>query len=439
MNHRAFLLALTFAALPAARSLEAQSATASGVFAQGLQAYQNLELSSAARLFRLALSVNSADSLSTGERADALMYLYAAEVLASHRDSANAVSLRLLALNPRYEADALVFPPEIVTALERRRRDVKIVLARIEGSAVLRPREEPFRVALVATSFHPIVAVVAREDGAPFVTIYDGTIEDSLDVTWNGLDPDGNDAPTGRYTVNISSRDSRGRSLRTVRVPFDVRSTPAAVAAAPAETPETAPVSPGAPSSLAFSAGAGAGLYSATSGTAAGDVSLSGIGLAGEGTLSMGRFGLRLGYGEASLSAKGDATADRKQVEGLAMLGVRTLPFLTFWIGPHARAWTSDAGNQRWLMWEIRAEVRHQLTEMLGLAVAGWSVAQGSVDASSPFDKGIGAMGRLDMRLGGSPLVAAVSYRLERARIEQDLQREANNVLSFWLRYEPRR
>ena len=438
MNLRA---AVTVVPLLACLSVElqAQAQPASAIFAQGQRAYQQLELTSAARLFRLALSVDSRDSLAANERADAMMYLYAVEVLASRRDSAAAVSARLLAFQPRYEPDAIVFPPEIVTAFERRRRDVKVVQGRIEGQSVLVPRAEPLRVVLTASSYHPILATVVR-DGTPYVTIFDGPIEDSVDVTWNGLDPEGNDAPEGRYVVHVASKDARGRTLRTLRIPFDVQAnTAAAVIAAAEPEPEvtqSAPVSSG----VGLSLGAGVGMYSGTSSSVgAADVSLSGIGMAGEGTLTFGRVGIRLGYGEATLKAKSNPAADRKQAEGFAMVGVRTLPFLTFWFGPHARGWTSELSNQRWLMWEIRAEAGHQLSQRLRIAVAGWSVAQGSVDATTPFGRGMGAMGRLDMRLGTAPMVASLTYRIERAYADQDLGREANSVLSVWLRYEPGR
>lgn len=437
MNLRVVVTALPLLVSLSAGQLAAQAQPAGAIFAQGLRAYQQLELTSAARLFRLALSVHSADSLSTSERADALMYLYAAEVLASRRDSAAAVSARLLAVQPRYEPDALVFPPEIIAAFERRRRDVKVVQGRIDGSPVLLPRGEPLRVVLVASSYHPVLATVLR-DATPYVTIYDGPIEDSLDVAWNGLDADGNDAPAGRYSVQVASRDARGRTLRSFRLPFEVHANAAPVIAAAPEPSAPEPARAG--SAMMFSVAGGVGLYSGTStSSSAGTLSLSGVGLAGEGTLQFGRVGLRLGYGEATLKAKSNDAAGRKQVEGIAMIGVRTLPFLTFWVGPHARAWTSDLGNQRWLMWEIRAEAHHQLSRMLDIAVAGWSVAQGSVDASLPFDRGLGAMGRIDLRLGRSPLAASLTYRIERAYASENLQREANSVLGVWLRFQPGR
>jgi hypothetical protein len=306
--------------------------------------------------------------------------------------------------------------------------------------ASFRPREETFRVTVVATSSHQIL-VTAVHLGTPLYTIYDGQIDDSLDVTWNGLDADGRDAPPGRYALSIASRDARGRITRTVRVPFELRAA-ASVASfdAPGEAqPDQDAGQAARPRRVALSGAAGFGIYSGTSRTPTGDTKLSGPGLAGEGRLFYGPVGLQVSYAEATLKASDNAAATRSQAEGTLMLGVRTLPWLTFWLGPHARGWSSELGDQRWLLWEIRAEVAHQLVpDRLGLALAGWSVAQGSVDAPEPFDRGMGLMGRLDLRMGASPLMASVSYRLEQARIKQDLQRESNSVLSFWLRYDRR-
>lgn len=435
MNVRPLYLAVAALSL-GATAVSAQSASAP--YAQGVQAYQQLELTSAGRLLRLALSINGSDSLAVAERNAALMYLFAIEVLNNRRDSSVAVSQRLLAIEPQYQPDAMIFPPEIVTAFDRRRREVKLVVARAPDQAVFRPREETFRITLVATSFHQVL-VTAVKDGTPLVTLYDGPIDDSVDVAWNGLDGEGRDAPGGRYTLSISSRDTRGRVIRTIRVPFEVR---AAAAVASFDAPiarDAEPELPRARRTVGLAGAVGFGMYSGTSRTFTGDTRLSGPGLAGEGRLSYGPVALQIGYAEATLKAEDNELATRSQAEGNIMLGVRTLPWLTFWVGPHARGWTSEAGNQRWLLWEIRAEASYQvIPDRLGLSLAGWSVAQGSVDAPEPFDRGMGLQGRLDLRLGSSPLLASLSYRFEQARIKQDAQRESNNVLGFWLRYERR-
>jgi len=269
----------------------------------------------------------------------------------------------------------------------------------------------------------------------PLVSLYEGNIDDTLEIVWNGLDAQGSEVPGGSYAVSVSWRDARGRT-RSIRLPVEVASTAVAVAdVPPAEAAAPRGGGPG------LSLGAGIAVHSVSSQLPGVERRYGGVGLAGDGAVTVGRLSLRVAYGEATLANReDDGSGDRKLVEGSAMLGIQTLPFLTFWIGPHARAWQSDLGNQRWLLWEIRADLRHEfIPQVLGLSLEGWSVASASVDAPTPFERGVGAQGAVDLRLARSALVASLSYRLERARVEQDAQYEANNVLSLMLRYQPRR
>ena len=81
----------------------------------------------------------------------------------------------------------------------------------------------------------------------------------------------------------------------------------------------------------------------------------SGLVLGAEGGLVSDRFAVRLRYAEGRVNPKSGSTAEaRDVVEGEALVGVRAMPWLTLWVGPSARAYTTADGDQRWLTWSGR-------------------------------------------------------------------------------------
>ncbi len=237
MYRAALLLSLALTALGTVRA-DAQSA--SELLGQGIRAYQSLELDAAAQLLRQALAPRG-DTLPIPDRLRAMMYLFAAEYLREHRDSATVLARRMVRLEPLYAPDQLVFPPDIVGALEEVRRDLKVVVARAGSPATFVPRRESFRVTLLASSAHQVDASITRDGGEVHRTLYRGVIEDTLELTWDGLDAQGADTPSGRYALMVSSRDNRGRLLRVLRRPLDFTATE------PARTAVADPGEPGAP------------------------------------------------------------------------------------------------------------------------------------------------------------------------------------------------
>jgi hypothetical protein len=71
--------------------------------------------------------------------------------------------------------------------------------------------------------------------------------------------------------------------------------------------------------------------------------------------VSMGRWGLRLGYGQGSLDPDTLGPEPRDYVDGSIDVSFRPLPTLEIGVGPYARAYTTDRGTQRWSFWQLRA------------------------------------------------------------------------------------
>jgi hypothetical protein len=211
------LAAFLFAAPPA----HAQSAP--DVLARGIGAYNDLSLEDAAPLLRRSLQVEGGGALTTWERVRALTYLGATEVLRRSADSAVAAFQRLLFLDPRNRPDPLIFPPEVTDVFEAVLRQTKVVVARVPPETDLQlSASDRFSAWVFASSPHEFTAEVTYDDGRLARTLYTGPIGDSLGLQWNGRDETGQVVTSGRYLLNMISRDPAGRLIRLYRVPLDV-------------------------------------------------------------------------------------------------------------------------------------------------------------------------------------------------------------------------
>ncbi len=193
------------------------------LLARAVNAYGELDLSTAAGLLRRALAESGADSLTTPERVRALGYLGATELLRDNTDSSEAAFRRLVITDPRHTLDELVFPPEITSLFARVKRDTKVVHVVVPGTARFRAGEPEYQPRLVASSFHRIVATVDRSDGSSVRMLFEGLIGDSLELEWDGLTAEGTPIGGGRYYLRVESQGAGGRATRVLRVPLDVR------------------------------------------------------------------------------------------------------------------------------------------------------------------------------------------------------------------------
>ncbi len=212
------LLAALLAAAPPAH---AQSAP--DVLAQGVAAYNDLSFEDAAPLLRRALQIQGGGALTTWERVRALTFLGATEVLRGNADSAVAAYQRLLFLDPRHRPDPLIFPPEVTSVFEAVLRQTKVVSARVPPETDLQlGAGDRFAAWVFTSSPHEFTAEVTYDDGRLARTLYTGPIGDSLRLQWNGRDEVGQVVTSGRYLLNMVSRDPAGRLIRLYRVPLDV-------------------------------------------------------------------------------------------------------------------------------------------------------------------------------------------------------------------------
>ena len=220
MRRLACLLAL---ALLAPRQARAQSSAE--LLAGGVRAVQNLEYDSAAVMLRTALARGGADPLPDTARARALMFLGATEFFRERRDSAVAAFSRLLALDPRYRPDQLLFPPEVSSLYQEVRAGTRAVAAVVAPLTELATPGDRLAVSLYATSLHEITVTVAPAGlrTAQPRTLYTGAIGDSLQVLWDGRDASGSVPDSGAFALRVTSAGTGGRPARVIEVPLELR------------------------------------------------------------------------------------------------------------------------------------------------------------------------------------------------------------------------
>jgi hypothetical protein len=205
---------------------------------RGIRAYRNLDYDSAAAALGAALAQPGA-ALADTDRVRGLVYLGASELYLEHRDSAAAVFGVLLRLDPRYHIDQLVFPPEVTGLFEQMRLVTRAVAVVVPPVSELHSAGDALSIWLYATSVHPVAVAVLGPTGVPLRTLYQGGVGDSLQVRWDGRGADGNPPDSGRYTLQVDSRGSDGRVVRSLALPLDISRPRSDTAPLPARPPDS--------------------------------------------------------------------------------------------------------------------------------------------------------------------------------------------------------
>ena len=217
---KARLLLAAVVAIVIGRPAAAQSGAE--LVQQAIRNYQDLNLDAAAGMIRRALDFQGAAALTRADRATALMYLTATELLRNRPDSARSAARRLVLVDPRYRPDELTFPPAALALFRNVRRATPAVTARAAADTQFRPGAEALAVRLYASAYHTVRAALTREDGRALRALYVGPVGDSLDVRWDGLDSAGTAVARGHYALTVISSDSAGRVVRELRLPLEV-------------------------------------------------------------------------------------------------------------------------------------------------------------------------------------------------------------------------
>lgn len=180
----------------------------------------------------------------------------------------------------------------------------------------------------------------------------------------------------------------------------------------------TAITAPAAAQVLTGSVGLAAGSVQARSHIGTADNASSGAVIGGEGRVGLGRVTVDVVYLQGTLNPDTGSAEGRDYVEGGMFLSVRTVPGVALRVGPHARAYISTTGTQRWLFWTARLRGERAL---IGSAVTGfvelWAAWKADVNVSEPFGTATGGVVGMGVRIPRSAFWGRLTYGIERARM----------------------
>jgi hypothetical protein len=142
---------------------------------------------------------------------------------------------------------------------------------------------------------------------------------------------------------------------------------------------------------------------------------LRGVVIGGEGRVRVGRFMIDAAYREGGLSTY-DRSETRDYAEGHFLVMASVVRGVEIAIGPHARAFITNTGTQRWLFWSLRLRgERDLITPSIAGYVELWRSLSAKVNVSEAFDKANGGEVGMKVRFSGSRFWSRVGYQIERA------------------------
>lgn len=219
---RRYILPLALVVVTAPASLAAQ--TASDLLTRGIAAYRSLNYDNAVALLRSGLAVRGTQQLGDSARIEAWSYLAAAELFRGQVDSAALAFARALRVEPRFRPDQLVFPPNVTDFFETVRGRTAYVRVVAPADTTIRAGDESYVVRLYGSAPHAVLVEIGPPDGEGVRrTIYEGRLEDSLDVSWDGLDSSRRPIEDSDLVLLVTSMGPDTR--RTVRLPLLVSAT----------------------------------------------------------------------------------------------------------------------------------------------------------------------------------------------------------------------
>ena len=138
-----------------------------------------------------------------------------------------------------------------------------------------------------------------------------------------------------------------------------------------------------------------------------------------EGHVGISRVTVDLSYLQGTLVPETVGDPSRDYVEGDAFLSVVTLPGVILRVGPHARAYISSAGTQRWVFWtgHLRGELNLMTSPVITAFAEGWMAWTADVNVSEQFDSGLGGVVGMSARIPGTAFYGRLSYNIEQARM----------------------
>jgi len=210
------LAALLLGTLPS--DIRAQDSTAL-VLQQARGLYERIELERALPLYRSVLSPSWRYEVTQAQRVEASLYLGAALLLLDQRDSAVTHFRAALERDPFSDLDPARFTPAQLEAFQQARQTVFAVGVRPVVATRLDPRSGRMTFAIGTTHAAAVRCEIRLADSAlAFPLLVDEIPRGGLrEIEWDGVLPNCQLAPTGRYAFVLLARSRAGARAGIVR------------------------------------------------------------------------------------------------------------------------------------------------------------------------------------------------------------------------------
>lgn len=197
----------------------AQDSTAA-VLQQARALYERIELERVLPLYRSVLSPSWRFEVTQVQRVEASLYLGAALLLLDERDSALAHFRTALERDPFADLDPGRFTPTQLDAFRQARQTVFAIGVRPVAAMRLDPRSGRLIFAIAATHAATVRCEIRLADSTlAFPVLVDEIPRGGLrEIEWDGVLPNGQLAPTGRYAFVLLARSRVGARGGIVRV-----------------------------------------------------------------------------------------------------------------------------------------------------------------------------------------------------------------------------
>jgi tetratricopeptide (TPR) repeat protein len=213
-----------------AATARAQDSTAR-VLQQARALYERIELERALPLYRSVLSPSWGFEVTQAQRVEASLYLGAALVLLDERDSALAHFRTALERDPFADLDPARFTPSQLAAFQQARQTVFAIGVRPVVATRLDPRSGRLTFAIATTHAAAVRCEIRGADSTlVFPVLVDEIPRGGLrEIEWDGVLPNGQLAPSGRYAFVLLARSRVGarggiaRATDSTATYFDVK------------------------------------------------------------------------------------------------------------------------------------------------------------------------------------------------------------------------
>lgn len=160
-------------------------------------------------------------------------------------------------------------------------------------------------------------------------------------------------------------------------------------------------------------------------------MSAAGLGL--ELAARRGIVRLELEYLQANLSPGDPLVLRRDMSEAAIFLGIEPLDWLHLATGVHRRHFETDAGEQRWTMWEVRVRAQRALLATLADGYVELRPVLAAANVPGDWGSGFGGEAGVTARPPGLPFAVRLGYRIERYSLDSGGRTETTDgiVLSI--------